>query len=73
MKKASKFRVGDRKDFTREGFIRLKIISKGKDYVDVQRLDGIKVRIWSFGAGYKKLKKLEKGWYQIPREYFRIR
>ena len=50
----------------------LKIIAKGKDWVDWQRVDGLQSRAWKgVSSDYRALSKLRKGSYflVIKREY----
>ena len=45
----------------------VKVIAKGKDWVDWERPDGLQSRDWDFMGGYKLLKKTGVGcWVYYP-------
>ena len=47
----------------------VKVIKKGKDWVDWMRPDGMKSRDWDFMGGYKHLKKTPVGcWVYYPKK-----
>jgi len=47
----------------------VKVIEKGKDWVDWMRPDGMKSREWDFMAGYKHLKQIPVGcWTYYPKK-----
>ena len=46
----------------------VKVIAKGKDWVDWERPDGMQSRCWDFMGGYKTLKRTPKGcWIYYPK------